>query len=263
MRGRQRFGAAVNSVQNPAFQAGMEARFAIAARHSRMVRVLRVAVPAAVMLAMAAIVAVSVFNPFRMLLPKLPLDMGNLVVSGTKITMESPHLSGYSPDQRPYQLWAKTATQDLTDPDHVDLNTLRAKVLMEDQTTVTMDARNGLFDSKQQLLDLHKDIFLQSSSGYEARLTQAFVDIGKGTVTSDEHVDVKLLEGTLSADRLRILNGGEVVRFEGHVLMNLDNLPPAENAPSQPASASAAPDPDAPPRSVKTRSLSGKAANTK
>ena len=75
----------------------------------------------------------SIFNPFRMLLPKLPLDMGNLVVSGTKITMESPHLSGFTPDQRPYEVWAKTATQDVTDPDHLDLKTLRAKVLMEDQ----------------------------------------------------------------------------------------------------------------------------------
>ena len=55
-----------NSVQNPALGAGLEARFAAAARHSRMVRVLRVAVPAAVLLAMAGIVAVSVFNPFRM-----------------------------------------------------------------------------------------------------------------------------------------------------------------------------------------------------
>ena len=115
----------------------MEARFAIAARHSRMVRILRVAVPAAVALAMAAIIAVSVFNPFRMLLPKLPVDMDNLVVSGTKITMESPHLSGYTPDRRPYEVWAKTATQDVTDPDHVDLKTLRAKVLMEDQTTTS------------------------------------------------------------------------------------------------------------------------------
>jgi lipopolysaccharide export system protein LptC len=220
----------VNSVQNPAYQAGMEARFAVAARHSRMVRALRIAVPTIVILALAAIVAVSIFNPFRLLLPKLPLDMGNLVVSGTKITMESPHLSGYSTDQRPYELWAKTATQDLTDPDHVDLRTLRAKVLMEDQTTVTLDARNGLFDSKQQLLDLHKDIFLQSSSGYEARLSQAFVDIGKGTVTSEEHVDVKLLNGTLTADRLRITGGGEVVRFEGNVVMNLVMDPPTPAA---------------------------------
>src|SRR3977135_4018023 len=121
----------------------MDARFAIAARHSRMVRVLRVAVPAAVILSMAMIIAISIFNPFRLLLPKLPVDMGNLVVSGTKVTMESPHMAGYTPDQRPYEVWAKPATQDLTDPDHVDLKTLRAKVLMEDRTTtVTLDAIN-------------------------------------------------------------------------------------------------------------------------
>ena len=245
----------MNSVQNPAYQAGMDARFARAARHSRMVRVLRVAVPAVVVLSMTAIVFVSVYNPFRMLLPKLPaVDIGNLVVSGTKITMETPHMSGYTPDQRPYEVWAKTATQDITDPDHVDLNTLRAKVLMEDSTTtITLDSSNGMFDSKAQLLDLRKDIFLQSSTGYEARMSQALVDIGKSTVTSEEHVDVKLLNGTLSADRLRILNGGELVRFEGNVVLNLDNLGAPEEA--------AAPEPPA--SSVKTRPASGKSANSK
>jgi lipopolysaccharide export system protein LptC len=249
----------VNSISNPAYQAGMEARFAIAARHSRMVRALRIAVPAAVILAMAAIIAVSIFNPFRLLLPKLPLDVGNLVVSGTKITMESPHLSGYTPDQRPYELWAKTATQDLTDPDHVDLKTLRAKVLMEDRTTVMLDARNGLFDTKEQLLDLRKDILLQSSTGYEARLSQALVDMGKGTVTSDDHVDVKLLNGTLTADKLRIAGGGEIVRFEGNVVMNLDNLSAGDESGQQdPNAAAAALEPAQP---AKPRSTAGKSAN--
>ena len=96
-------------------------------------------------------------------------------------------------------------------------------------------------NTKQQILDLHKDILLQSSTGYEARLSQAVVDMGKGTVTSDEHVDVKLLNGTLTADKLRITGGGEVVRFEGNVVMNLDKMA-AEVAPGQPASASAAPE---------------------
>jgi len=248
----------VNSVQNPAYQAGMEARFAIAARHSRIVRALRIAVPAAVILSMAAIVTVSIFNPFRMLLPKLPLEMDNLVVSGTKITMESPHMSGYTQDRRPYEVWAKTATQDVTDPDHVDLKTLRAKVLMEDQSTVTLDALNGLMDTKQQLLDLHKDIYLQTSAGYEAWLSQAFVDIVKGSVTSEEHVDVKWADGTVSADKLRITGGGEVVRFDGHVVMNIDKLPPPETEP-------AAPEPAPPPVPVhaKTRSVSSKSANSK
>src|SRR6202051_1625283 len=214
----------------------MEARFAIAARHSRIVRALRIAVPAAVTLSMAAIVLVSIFNPFRLLLPKLPLDMENLVVSGTKITMESPHMSGYTQDRRPYEVWAKTATQDVTDPDHVELKTLRAKVLMEDQSTVTLDALTGLMDTKQQLLDLHKDIYLQTSTGYEAWLTQAFVDMVKGTVTSEEHVDVKWADGTISADKLRITGGGEVVRFEGNVVMHLDKLA-ADNTSQQPGRA--------------------------
>ncbi len=240
----------MNSLQNPAYVAGMQARFASAARHSRMVRILRIAVPAAVVLAMAGIVAVSIFNPFRMLLPKIPVDMGNLVVSGTKITMELPHLSGYSTDQRPYEMWAKAAIQDLTDPDHVELKTLRAKVMMEDKSTVTMDARTGYYDSKQQMLELRKDIFLQSSTGYEARMSQAYVDLNKGTVTSDEHVDVKLLNGTLVADKLRIFNSGEIVRFEGNVVMNLDNLAPAEEPPAPPV---------APAPSAKTR----KSANSK
>ncbi|QDW35767.1 LPS export ABC transporter periplasmic protein LptC [Bradyrhizobium sp. KBS0727] len=241
----------MNSVQNPAYVAGMEARFAAAARHSRMVHVLRIAVPAAVIVAMAGIVAVSVFNPFRMLLPKVPVDMGNLVVSGTKITMETPHLAGFSTDQRPYEMWAKAATQDLTDPDHVELSQLRAKVAMEDKSTVMLDARTGYYDSKSQMLDLRKDIFLQSSTGYEAKLSQAYVDINKGAVSSDEHVDVKLLNGTLTADRLRIINSGEVVRFEGNVVMNL--------VMEQPTAPSPEPEPPAP----KQRSTPAKSGNTK
>ena len=242
----------MNSAQNPTYDPGLEVRFAAAARHSRMVRMLRVAVPATVAMAMAVILYIAIFNPFKITeLTKLPVDMSNLVVSGTKITMETPHLAGFSPDQRPYELWAKAAIQDLANPDQVELRTLRAKVMMEDKSTVTMDARTGFFDSKQQMLDLRKDIFLQSSTGYEARLSQAYVDINKGTVTSDEHVDVKLLNGTLTADKLRIINSGEIVRFEGNVVMNLIMESPTAPEPE--------PEPPPPPR----RSVTGKSANTK
>jgi lipopolysaccharide export system protein LptC len=214
----------VNSVQNPAYQhASLEARFAMAARHSRMVRTLRIAVPGTVAFAMAILIWIAAFNPFRIAMPK-GLDMGNLVISGTKITMEAPHLSGYTPDQRPYEMWAKTAIQDVTDPDHVELNKLRTKLLMQDGSTIFLDSLTGFFDNKAQTLDLHKDIFLQTTTGYEARLTQAHVDMVKNTVDSDEHVDVKLTNGTLTSDRLHIVNGGEVVVFEGNVVMHLDHL---------------------------------------
>ena len=244
----------MNLVQTPTYQANLEARFATAARHSRMVRLLRVAVPAAVFLSMAAVVAVSVFNPFRLLMSKLPLELGNLVVSGTKVTMESPHLSGYTPDQRLYELWAKTAVQDLSDPDRVELNGMRSRILMRDGSTVALDASTGLYDNKAQTLDLHKDILLKTTTGYEARLTEAFVDINRNTVDSDEHVDVKLTNGTLSSDRLHVTEGGAVVRFEGNVVMNLDRFD-SDGTAAQQASASADP--------AITRSIPNRAAGSK
>ena len=233
----------MSSVQSPAFDA-LEARFARAARHSRLVRILRIAVPAAVILSMGVIVYVSIFNQYRMPLPVPTFDLGKMAISGTKITMESPHLAGYTPDRRPYEVWAKTAIQDITAPDHLELSTLRGKLLMADQSTISMDALTGNFDNKKQLLDLQKDIFLRTSTGYEARLSQALVDMGKGTITSDEHVDVKMTNGTLSSDRLRITEGGAVIRFEGNVVMHLDNImgnaaptsaPQASDEPAQPA----------------------------
>jgi lipopolysaccharide export system protein LptC len=215
-----------------------------------MVRFLRIAVPGAVCLAMAAVIGISIFNPFRMLMPKLPLDMGNLVVSGTKITMESPHVSGYTPDQRPYELWATTAVQDVTNPDLVELNKLRTKLLLQDGSTVFMDSLTGLFDNKQQTLDLRKDIFLQTTSGYEAHLTHAFVDLVKNNVDSDEHVNVKLTNGTVTSDRLHVINGGEVIVFEGNVVMHIDHI---DDDNSQPApTPSPTPEPPAKKRSSKS-----------
>ncbi|WP_398472972.1 LPS export ABC transporter periplasmic protein LptC [Tardiphaga sp.] len=251
----------MSSIQADGYEATMEARFRAAARHSRFVRVLRVAVPAIVVLSMATIVGISLFNPFR-ILTKLPVDIGNLVVSGTKITMETPHLAGFSPDGRPYELWAKAATQDLTDPDNLELSILRAKVVMEDKSTLNLDARTGKFNSKTQLLHLTKDIFLQTSTGYEARLTEAIVDISKGTVDSNQPVDVKMLNGTLLGQRMRITDNGEVVRFEGGVSMNLVmDQPPVDGA-EQP---DAAPQPDvkAPAETEKPRANGGKRAHAK
>ena len=76
-------------------------------------------------------------------------------------------------------------------------------------------------------------------------------------MTSEEHVDVKLLNGTLTADKLRITDSGEVVRFEGNVVMNLTWIIriPADEPPR--------PRPSRLRQPAKTRSVSGKSANAK
>ena len=133
---------------------------------------------------------------------------------------------------------------------------------MEDKSTLSLDARSGHFNSKTQLLHLTKDIFLQTTTGYEARLTDAVVDIAKGTVDSNQPVDVKLLNGTLLGQRMRITDNGEVVRFEGGVSMNLVMDQPSSNGAEQPETAPQ-PDMQAPAETEKPRVSGGKRAQAK
>lgn len=197
-----------------------ERAFRVARRHSRIVRLLRVAIPLVVLAALAGIFVVTYFNPLRML-KKLPIDISDLVVNGSKVTMEQPRLSGFTNDARAYELSADAAAQDLSKPDLVELRHLHAKVQMQDKTTIEMSADNGIYDSKSEMLKLDRNILLSSSNGYKGRLSQAVVDIKKGNVISDQPVELELLQGTLNAKRLEIIDSGDVVRFHGGVTMIL------------------------------------------
>lgn len=202
--------------------------FQRAVRHSRVVRILRIGIPAGVAALLLVVTVITYLNPLRFL-DKLPVDMNKMVVSGTKITMEAPRLSGFTRDQRAYELTARAAAQDLTKPDIVELQDIKAKVEMQDKTGVDLSALDGLYDSKGETLTLGKNVVLTSSTGYQARLNQAIVDIRGGNVVSDQPVEVDLLNGRLNANRLEIVNRGEVLRFDGGVRMNL-RFPPPEAA---------------------------------
>ncbi len=197
-----------------------ELAFRSARRHSRAVRILRIAIPLAVVLGFTGIFLITYFNPLRML-AKLPIDVGNLVVSGTKITMEHPRLSGFTGDARGYELSADAAKQDLTKPDLIELRNIRAKVQMQDKSTVEVSATAGIYDSKGETLKLDQNIVLSSSTGYRGRLSEAMIDIRKGNVVSERPVEVELLQGTLNANRLEIADSGDLVRFGGGVNMTL------------------------------------------
>jgi len=197
-----------------------ERAFCAARRHSRIVRIMRVAIPLAVVAGLAAISAITYFNPLRML-QKLPIDISNLVASGTKVTMEQPRLSGFTRDARAYELSAAAAAQDLTKPDLVELRDIHAKLEMQDKTTMEMSAASGIYDTKGETIKLERNILLSSSTGYKGRLSQAIVDIRKGKVVSDQPVELELLQGTLNANKLEIIDSGDLVRFHGGVNMVL------------------------------------------
>ena len=195
-----------------------ERAFRAARRHSRIIRFLRIAIPLVSILFAVGVFLIVYFNPLRML-AQLPIEGGKLVVSGTKITMVAPHTAGFTQDGRAYDVSADTATQDFTKPNLLELHNLRGKLRMDDKSKVDLSAVTGLYDSKGETLKLDQNIVINSSTGYRGWLSEATVDIRNGHVVSTRPVVVEMLHGTLNANRLEIVDSGDLVRFEGGVNM--------------------------------------------
>jgi lipopolysaccharide export system protein LptC len=191
-----------------------------AKRHSRRVRALRAAIPVVLVLAVGSVCFVSWFDPLRVLV-RLPTDSGKLVISGTKLTMQAPKLSGYTRDGRWYEVIADSAAQDITKPGLIELHGLRSKLQTEDKSVMNMTAADGLFDRKSGKLTLWRDIVLQSTNGITVHLSEASIDTGSGDVVSNHPVEVKMLQGTLNAKRVDVTKAGDVILFGGGVVMDL------------------------------------------
>lgn len=192
-------------------RANSERLYRRALRHSRQVRLLRACLLGAIGVLLVGLVVDNYLPSVGAL--RLPGEIGSVVIQGTKITMQKPRLTGYTSDGRPYEFAAEAAAQDVTKPDFVQLEHIRSKMAMADKSSVDLWADDGMYDMKGDMLTLNNNIRLVSSTGYEARLSRAVVDVRKGNVVSDTPVWVKLLNGSLDAKRLEITDKGDVLRF--------------------------------------------------
>jgi lipopolysaccharide export system protein LptC len=195
--------------------------FRAAIRHSRLVRILRVVIPGAVVLAVVGGVVFSLLLKPLNVLSKLPVDVKGLVVSGTKIMMQQPRIAGFTRDNRRYVLTAQAAGQDITKPDLVELHGINATMEMKDQDTFETTANDGIYNSKTELLTLRENIVVTSASGYRALLSEAVVDIKGGKIVSEKPVQVKTATWTINANRMEVIDSGDVMRFERGVTVVL------------------------------------------
>jgi lipopolysaccharide export system protein LptC len=216
----------------PVGRANGERVFRAAVRHSRYIRILRIAVPGAVIVAVAGgLAATAVLKPLRAL-TGVPIDVGSLVMSGTKIMMQQPRLAGFTRDNRRYDMTAQAAGQDLTKPDMVELHGINATMEMKDKVVFETTAKTGLYNTKSEQLTLNQNIVVTSSSGYQAFLSEAVVDVRAGRIVSDKPVEVRTSGWTINSNRMEIGESGELMRFERGVTVILLPESPATTATS-------------------------------
>jgi lipopolysaccharide export system protein LptC len=179
------------------------------------VRLLRIGLPAVIVAALAVVVVVNYMPTIGAL--RLPAELGNLVIKGTKVTMQQPRISGYTADSRPYQFTAKSADQDITKPDIMELHQIEANVKMQDDSTVKVVSDSGTYNVKSEMLTFNDTVHLVSTSGFEARLQRAVIDVHKGNVVSEQPVWIKWTNGEITAKRMEVTESGSVIRFSGGV----------------------------------------------
>ena len=189
--------------------------FRAAVRHSRRIRFFRLALPIAIAVALLGSTLVNSLlqGPLGML-AKLPVDVGSLVVSGSKIMMQAPKVAGFTRDNRRYDLTANAAGQDLTKPDLVELHGIHATMEMKDNAVFDTTAKDGVYNSKTDQLTLTDDIVVTSTSGYRVLMSEAVVEIKSSKVVSEKPVEVSTATWTIKANRMEVLDSGDVMRFE-------------------------------------------------
>ena len=110
-------------------QRNLDHAIQIVRRHTRIVRILRLAIPPAALASIVPLLIATSLNKAN--LPKLSAKIG---IVGTKVRMEVPHIAGVTREGREYRVSADAAVQDIVKPKSAELSGIHAKFITKDRT---------------------------------------------------------------------------------------------------------------------------------
>lgn len=196
----------------------VEEAFNHARRHSGRVRVLKLGLPAAALLLVAAFVGKSWLAT--------PLDVGvdisGTAIEGGRLVMADPKLEGFTSDKRAYKMTAERAIQDIGSQERIDLEGIDARLPFEKDSWMSVKAPTGTLDREANTLEIDSDITMVTSTGITALLKSATVDIEAGNLDTNDPVNITLDGTTIEADSLTVRDKGAVMVFERRVRVMID-----------------------------------------
>lgn len=189
--------------------------FRQAARHSKRVRYLRIAIVVGSAVVVGALIMRAFYDPFS----SLPggVTVGQTTLNGTRVTMEMPKLSGFRSDGRPYDVRARSGVQDIRTPSIIELNELDARFDARGGATLRIEAPRGIYDGSKDFIQLFDGVHITSESGYDIRMKDAEMDFKLGNISSPNPVTVVMTSGTINADSLEARDNGDRILFNGNV----------------------------------------------
>jgi lipopolysaccharide export system protein LptC len=192
--------------------------YAKAARHSRRVLMLKLAFP------IAALFAIVAFVGSTMISRALPegASIGNAAISGGKLIMSDPVMTGPVNGNQNYSITAARAIQELSAPSVIRLEDIVADFPVNGAETALLDAISGIYNRDEEFLVLDQPFTVTTEGGLTARLENANIDIGKGVLKTDKKVSIETDQARIVAESLVMKDNGKEVVFERDVHVTLN-----------------------------------------
>jgi lipopolysaccharide export system protein LptC len=209
---------------NPRDTRGSDA-FGAAERHSRLVRILKFALPVLIVAGIAVFWGTARFVPGDMSMSAI-VESAGIDVESNSVVMNNPHISGFEGTRRAYEVKADSAVQSLDDPKVVTFSSIDGRFGLDEAGEAMLDATTGVYDGNTNTLTLKDGIDVQTNTGYSATLQGAAIDLAKGTLTSDQPLEIRTGEGSIRANGVSVSERGKRVTFTNGV--SVVYMPPAE-----------------------------------
>lgn len=195
-----------------------KAAFIGAQRHSRRVRVIKIALPV-----VATLLAVGFAGYSYMLSPKaVGVSVDGAAIRDGKLVMANPKLNGFTNENLPYSMSAARAIQDLSNSGLIELEKIDARLPVDASNWATIAADGGVYNENENTLDITTPVTFRTTDGLTAKLSSASIDLGASELRTDDPVDIVQGGSRITAQSLKVLESGKVFVFEKRVRLTID-----------------------------------------
>lgn len=150
---------------------------------------------------------------------RLTFEQINYEGQESEPVMISPNFQGIDNSGYPYNLTASQARN--VQSDIIDLVEVRADIQTTPNEWVYFSSDTAQYNKIENKLDLHGNVNIFSSGGYELRSSVLSANIKKKSLRSDTLIEGQGPLGIIQADSFEAKNNGEYVKFSGNVKLTL------------------------------------------
>ena len=115
----------------------------------------------------------------------------------------------------PFNLTADTAFELPGEYRRVQLNAVKADVLLENDRWIAVDAQTGIYSQNNDTMDLSGQVNLYTQTGDEMETTQALINLKNRDIFGNRDVFLRSETGYARAQGFAVTENGTVIRLKG------------------------------------------------